>query len=53
VYKELSDQLAVEKTKLDQSLKTDLPAMNKLLTDRKLKELTPTTTETPAPKTGE
>jgi photosystem II stability/assembly factor-like uncharacterized protein len=53
VFKELSEQLAAEKGKLDQTLKTDLPAVNKLLADRNLKELIPTTTETPAPKTGE
>ena len=46
VFKLLSDQLAAQKTRLDAALKTDLPAVNKLLADRKLDPLTPTTTET-------
>ncbi len=46
VFKDLSDQLAAEKTALDQALKTGLPAVNRLLTERNLKELLPTTTET-------
>jgi len=45
VFKLLSDQLAVQKTRLDTTLKTDLPAVNKLLTDRRLDPLAPTTTE--------
>jgi hypothetical protein len=41
----LSDQEAALKAKLDGVLKTDLPAVNKLLADRKLKALEVTTTE--------
>ena len=52
VFKLLSDQLAAEQAKLDAALKTDLPAVNKLLTGRNLKELVPTKIETPAPRTG-
>ena len=42
VFKLLSDQLAVQKNRLDATLKTDLPPVNKLLTDRHLDALTPT-----------
>ena len=45
VFKELSDQLAVQKGKLDAALKTDLPSVNQLLTARSLKALEVTTTE--------
>jgi hypothetical protein len=45
VFKVLSDRLAVQRTKLDATLKTDLPAVNKLLADQRLDALTPTTTE--------
>jgi hypothetical protein len=45
VFKLLSDQLAVQKSKLDATVKADLPAVNKLLADRRLDSLTPTTTE--------
>ena len=50
VFKLLSDRLADEKTRLDGILKSDLPPVNKMLSDRKLQELVPTTKETPAPK---
>jgi len=46
VFKLLSDQLAVQKNRLDAVLKSDLPAVNKLLADRHLDALSPTTTET-------
>jgi len=46
VFKLLSGRLAEQQNKLDGALKTDLPGVNKLLTDRKLKELVPTKTET-------
>ncbi|MCX6627360.1 MAG: hypothetical protein NTW28_06995, partial [Candidatus Solibacter sp.] len=50
VFKELTDQVAVQKARLDTVLKTDLPAVNKLLADRKLKPLEVTTAESvPAP----
>jgi len=49
VFKLLSDRLAEQKTKLDAALKTDLPAVNKLLADRQLEALKPTTTETKPP----
>jgi photosystem II stability/assembly factor-like uncharacterized protein len=39
VFKELSDLLAAQKAKLDAALKTDLPAINKLLADRGQKPL--------------
>jgi hypothetical protein len=45
VFKELSDQVAAQKAKFEAAVKTDLPAVNKLLTDRKLKPLEVTTTE--------
>ncbi len=53
VFKELSDQLAVEKTALDRALKAGLLEVNKLLTERNLKELVPTTTETRAAERSE
>jgi hypothetical protein len=46
VFKELSDLLAAQRLKLDAALKTDLPAVNKLLSDRKLKPLEVTAEET-------
>jgi photosystem II stability/assembly factor-like uncharacterized protein len=46
VFKELSDQLAAQKTRLDQALQTDLPQLNRLLAEHSLKELTPIRTET-------
>jgi len=50
VFKELSAQLAVEKTRLDDALKSGLPAVNKLLTARGLAALEPTTAETKSPE---
>jgi photosystem II stability/assembly factor-like uncharacterized protein len=50
VYKLLNGKLAEQQNKLDALLKSTLPSLNKQLTDRSLKELTPTKTETPAPK---
>jgi photosystem II stability/assembly factor-like uncharacterized protein len=47
VYKLLNQKLAEQQTKLDALLKSELPAVNKQLTDRKLKELAVTKTETP------
>jgi hypothetical protein len=54
VFKVLSDLLAAQKTRLDAALKTDLPAVNKVLADRHLDALVVTTTETkdPAPQPG-
>jgi 6-pyruvoyl-tetrahydropterin synthase len=52
VFKELSDQVAVQKGKLDAVLKTDLPAVNKLLADRNLKALEVTATESKAAAAG-
>ncbi len=52
VYKLLNAKLAEQQNKLDALLKTALPAVNKELTTRSLKELVPTKTETPAPRTG-
>ena len=48
VFKELSDQLAVQKTKLDAALK-DLPAVNQQVTANGLKPLERMTTESKAP----
>jgi photosystem II stability/assembly factor-like uncharacterized protein len=45
VFKELTDLTDAQKAKLDAALKTDLPAVNKLLADRSLKPLEVTTTE--------
>ena len=53
VFKELSDQVAVQKGRLDAALKTDLAAVNKLLADRNLKALEVTTTETKATAAGQ
>jgi hypothetical protein len=47
VYDLLTQRLHEEQAKLDAILKSDLPRVNKALTDRKLKELVQTTTETP------
>ena len=52
VYKLLNGKLAEQQNKLDALLKSALPSVNKQLTDRSLKELAPTKTETPAPKTA-
>lgn len=49
VFKELSDLLAAQKGKLDAALKTDLPAVNKMLGDKGLKALEVTVIETKAP----
>jgi photosystem II stability/assembly factor-like uncharacterized protein len=46
VFEELSKELAVQKGRLDESLKTALPPVNRLLAEHNLKELTPTTIET-------
>jgi len=46
VFKLLSDLLAVQKQRLDATLKTDLPVVNKQLADRHLDALVVTTTET-------
>jgi len=50
VFNLLTKRLAEQQGKLDALLKTDLASVNSLLTARSLKELTPTKTETPAPK---
>jgi photosystem II stability/assembly factor-like uncharacterized protein len=50
VFEELSKELAVQQGRLDDALKAGLPEVNRLLADRKLKELTPTKTETPPDK---
>jgi hypothetical protein len=50
VYKLLTGKLAEQQAKLDSLLKSALPPVNKQLTDRSLKELVPTKTETPTPK---
>ena len=46
VFKELSDQVAVQKAKLDAALKTDLPAVNQMLAGKNRKALEVTVTET-------
>jgi photosystem II stability/assembly factor-like uncharacterized protein len=48
VYDVLTKRLRDEQAKFDAILKSDLPPVNKALSDRKLKELVQTTTETPA-----
>jgi photosystem II stability/assembly factor-like uncharacterized protein len=48
VFKELSDQVAAQKGKLDAVLKTDLAAVNKLLAERNLKALEVTAAESKA-----
>jgi hypothetical protein len=50
VFKILKDRLSGQQSALDTLLKTDLPKVNKSLTDRSLKELVPTKTETPSPR---
>ncbi len=50
VYKLLHDRLLDEQAKLDHLLSSELPAVNKSLTDRKLAALVPTKIETPQPK---
>jgi hypothetical protein len=52
VYKLLNQKLAEQQNKLDTLLKSTLPPVNKELTNRSLKELVPTRTETPTPKAG-
>ena len=49
VFKLLKDRLAEQQSALDTVLNTDLPTVNKRLTDRSLKELVPTKTETKPP----
>jgi hypothetical protein len=49
VFKELSDALAVQKTRYDAAIKTDLPPLNQQLAGANLKPLEVTTTETKAP----
>ena len=46
VFTELSKELDAHKARLDAVLKTALPELNRMLVDRKLKELSPTKTET-------
>jgi uncharacterized coiled-coil protein SlyX len=48
VFKELSDQLAAQRARLDAALK-DLPAVNQQVTAKGLKALEVTTTESKAP----
>jgi len=48
VFKELSEQVAAQKGKLDAVLKTDLAAVNQMLAERNLKALEVTTTESKA-----
>ncbi len=50
VYDLLHKRLVEEQAKLDGVLKSDLPGVNKALTDRKLPALVPTKTETPQPR---
>jgi hypothetical protein len=50
VYKLLNAQLAEQQTRLDALLKSTLPAVNKELISRSLKELVPTKIETPTPR---
>jgi len=45
VFRELSEQLAVQKARLDEALKSDLPAANRMLAERSLAGLAPTTIE--------
>jgi photosystem II stability/assembly factor-like uncharacterized protein len=45
VFDLLTKRLNEEQSRLDQTLKTDLPAVNKMLAGRNLQELTPTKTE--------
>jgi len=49
VFDLLTQRLAEQQNRLDQTLKTDLPPVNRMLTDRKLPALVPTKTETPTP----
>jgi photosystem II stability/assembly factor-like uncharacterized protein len=50
VYKLLNGKLAEQQSRLDALLKSTLPSVNKELTNRSLKELVPTKTETPTPR---
>jgi uncharacterized coiled-coil protein SlyX len=52
VFQELSDRVAAQKASLDATFKTDLPAVNKMLGDRKLKALEVTATESKPPAAG-
>jgi len=52
VFNLLTARLKEQQDKMDKLLKSDLPGVNKLLTDRKLAELTPKKDETPAPEGG-
>ncbi len=45
VFRELSDQLAAQKARLDDALKSELPEVNRMLRERNLPELSPTTIE--------
>jgi hypothetical protein len=46
VFKELSDQLAAQKSKFDAAVQNDLPSINRQLTAANLKPLEVITTET-------
>jgi len=46
VFDLLTKRLQEQQTRLDQTLKTELPGVNRMLTERKLKELVVTKTET-------
>jgi hypothetical protein len=50
VFDLLTKQLNAEQGKLDQVLQNDLPAVNRMLTERKLDRLAPTKIETPRPQ---
>ncbi len=50
VFDLLTKRLQEQQAKLDAIVKADLPRVNKMLADKKLNPLTPTTTETPEPK---
>jgi len=50
VYDLLHKRLVEEQAKLDAVLKSDLPGVNKALTEKQLPALVPTKIETPAPK---
>jgi hypothetical protein len=52
VFGELSKELDTQQARLDGILKSGLPGVNRLLADRKLKELTPTKIESEAAETG-
>jgi hypothetical protein len=52
VFKLLHGKLLEQQNKLDALVKAELPTVNKQLTDRSLKALVPTKTETPTPRAG-